>query len=112
RSMRVPSSRLAWKVTLTGRLRRCDSLLKCVAAGSLGKRTHISIIRKRRSATLIASPPARSTRMTGRINITIPQDVHVALRVYCVTHSKTIAEVVADSLRQFLAAEELRDAGK
>lgn len=41
----------------------------------------------------------------GRINITVPREVHTALRVYCVEHRLTIAEVVVEALTRLLAEE-------
>jgi hypothetical protein len=41
----------------------------------------------------------------GRINITVPREVHTALRVYCVEHRLTIAEVVVEAVTRLLAEE-------
>lgn len=44
--------------------------------------------------------------MNGRINIEVARDLHTAVRIHCVAHQKTMAEVVADALRRLLADEQ------
>ncbi len=50
--------------------------------------------------------------MERRINISLPSEVHKALRTYGVQHGKTMADVIVEALRQFLAEEERRPSKK
>jgi plasmid stability protein len=42
--------------------------------------------------------------MDRRINISLPSETHTALRIYCVQHGQTMAEVIVEALRRLLAA--------
>jgi hypothetical protein len=41
--------------------------------------------------------------MNQRINVSLPQNVHRALRVYCVERRLTMAEVIIEALTQTFA---------
>lgn len=45
-------------------------------------------------------------RMSGRINISVPKDVHTAARLYCVAHGITMADLVVEALKRLLANEQ------
>lgn len=42
----------------------------------------------------------------ARINITVPAEVHLAARIHCVAHGKTMAELVVEALSRLLAEEQ------
>ncbi len=42
----------------------------------------------------------------GRINITVPRDLHTAARVYCVERGVTMAALVVEALNRLLADEQ------
>jgi hypothetical protein len=44
--------------------------------------------------------------MERRVNISLPGEVHTALRVYCVQRGKTMADVIVAALHRLLADEE------
>jgi predicted HicB family RNase H-like nuclease len=41
----------------------------------------------------------------ARINLTIPQEVHKAARIYAVQHGLTLGQVVTEALRRLLDPE-------
>lgn len=41
----------------------------------------------------------------GRINITIPKDVHTAARLHCVKHGITMSELIVDALSERLGLD-------
>jgi len=44
--------------------------------------------------------------MNGRINVSVPKDIHTAARIRCIESGKTMAQLVAEALRRLLAAEQ------
>jgi hypothetical protein len=44
--------------------------------------------------------------MNSRINITVPKDVHTAVRVYGIERGMTMADIVVEALRRMLADEQ------
>jgi predicted HicB family RNase H-like nuclease len=48
--------------------------------------------------------------MNGRINISVPREVHTAARVHCIERGKTMAQLVAEALRRLLADEQRKTA--
>lgn len=44
--------------------------------------------------------------MDGRINISVPREVHTGARVYCIERGMTMAQLVVEALRRLLADEQ------
>ena len=66
--------------------------------------------RKVSALSLISEPLLCTSGMDQRINVNLPQDVHRALRVYCVERGLTMAEVIIAALKRLLAeAADARD---
>ena len=42
--------------------------------------------------------------MDQRINVNLPHDIHMALRVYCIQQRRTMGEVIIEALTRLLAS--------